>query len=231
MRTLKRNVKESVTLNSQINSYRGLEQCFSKIDDGDKFAKNGNWSIGLGGYDKGYVIMFRGQEVFRVNYDLNEFEVMANLSASEIKEISRIMKIDEDFTEIKPSNEQRNSLRMRKARKNESVGNKRWFVLDLNTTEECDSLEDAIDKAEWWIQNQKDILEDADDEEVARWYRAGDRGLDTGDVEIYEVDADDEDILDYNGRASVRKIISKYDPVEVFSGFAVTEKEAEKRKL
>lgn len=119
----------------------------------------------------------------------------------------------------------------KRIRKNESVGDKRWFVLDLNTTEECDSLEDAIDKAEWWIQLQKDILEDADDEEVARWYRAGDRGLDTGDVEVYEVDADDEDILDYNGRVSGIEIMNNYEPVKVFSGFAVTEEEAEKRKL
>ena len=35
---------------------------------------------------------------------------------------------------------------IRKTKKNESLKNKRWFVLDLNTTEECDSLEEAMDK-------------------------------------------------------------------------------------
>ena len=118
-----------------------------------------------------------------------------------------------------------------KLKKNEALNDKRWFVLDLNTTEECKSLEDALDKAEWWIEIWRDQLEDADDEEVARWYQAGDRGLDTGDVEVYEVEADDDDILDYDGRVSGIKIMSRYEPVKVFSGFDEIKKEAENRKL
>lgn len=123
---------------------------------------------------------------------------------------------------------------IRKTKKNESLKNKRWFVLDLNTTEECDSLEEAMDKAEWWIQIQKDQIEDADDEEVARWYRHGDQGLDTGDVEIYEVDLDEvdlDDITDDYGHVSGRMIRDLLEPVDVLSGFSVTEEEAEKRKL
>ena len=48
-----------------------------RIDDGDgTYARLGNWKIALGGYDEGYVVSYRGEDVFRVNYELRDYEVL-----------------------------------------------------------------------------------------------------------------------------------------------------------
>ena len=48
-----------------------------RLDDGDgRSARLGNWKIALGGYDEGYVVSYRGEDVFRVNYELRYYEVL-----------------------------------------------------------------------------------------------------------------------------------------------------------
>lgn len=122
----------------------------------------------------------------------------------------------------------------RHTRKFESRENKRWFVIDLNTTEESDSLEKALETAEWWMEIQRDQCESADDDELLHWLDSPEQGLDAGDVEVYEVDLDEvdlDDITDYNGRISGRQIISLLDPVKEFSGKSVIRDVAEERGL
>lgn len=108
----------------------------------------------------------------------------------------------------------------------------KFFVIDLNNAEACDTLEEAKAKAEWWMQLQRDILNDADDDEIARWLHnpQGD-GLDLGDVEIYECDEDDEDIRDYDGRISGRKIRESYDAIETYDGSELVKAEAKARGI
>lgn len=122
----------------------------------------------------------------------------------------------------------------RHTRKFESRENKRWFVIDLNTTEESDSLEKALETAEWWMEIQRNQCESADDDELLHWLDSPEQGLDAGDVEVYEVDLDEvdlDDITDYNGRISGRQIRDLLDPVEEFSGKSVIRDVAEKRGL
>lgn len=109
---------------------------------------------------------------------------------------------------------------------------KKFFVIDLYSTEACDTLEEAKAKAEWYIQIERDNLAEQDDDEIARWLHnpQGD-GLDCGDVEIYECDEDDEDIRDYDDTISGRKIRDKYDAIEIYDGFAQTEAEAKARGI
>ena len=54
-----------------------LKKTMERIDDGDGvYARLGNWQIALGGYDEGYVVSYRGEAVFRVNYELGDYEVL-----------------------------------------------------------------------------------------------------------------------------------------------------------
>lgn len=108
----------------------------------------------------------------------------------------------------------------------------KFFVIDLNSTEACDTLEEAKAKAEWWIQIERDNLADRDDDEIAEWLHnpQGD-GLDCGDVEIYECDADDEEIHDYDGRVSGRRIRDNYDAIEIYDGLAPVKAEAQARGI
>lgn len=108
----------------------------------------------------------------------------------------------------------------------------KFFVIDLNTTEACDTLDEAKAKAEWWMELGRDILDNADDDEIAHWLHnpQGD-GLDQGDVEIYECDEDDEDIRDYDGRIIGRLIRDKYDAIEIYLARKGLEAEAEARGI
>ena len=58
-----------------INSFEGLKRAFEAIDDNGEYGKSGFWTIALGGYDTGYVVSYEGREIFRVNYELGEYEV------------------------------------------------------------------------------------------------------------------------------------------------------------
>lgn len=109
----------------------------------------------------------------------------------------------------------------------------KFFVIDLNTTEACDTLDEAKAKAEWWIQIERANLADRDDDDIADMLHGGAAldGMDNGDVEIYECDADDEDIRDYDGRISGRKIRENYEAIEIYDGFATVEAEAEARGI
>jgi hypothetical protein len=54
-----------------------LRKTMERLDDGDgTYARLGNWKIALGGYDEGYVVSYRGEDVFRVNYELRDYEVL-----------------------------------------------------------------------------------------------------------------------------------------------------------
>ena len=90
-----------------------------RIDDGDgTYARLGNWKIALGGYDEGYVVSYRGEDVFRVNYELRDYEV---LDQSIEKDVIDDMKValdcqrfndvtdweDEDDEEFEPIDEAR----------------------------------------------------------------------------------------------------------------------------
>ena len=96
-----------------------LRKTMERLDDGDgKLARLGNWRIALGGYDEGYDVAYRGEDVFRVNYELREYEV---LDQSIAKDVIEDMKValdcqrfkdvteweDEDDEEFEPIDEAR----------------------------------------------------------------------------------------------------------------------------
>lgn len=114
----------------------------------------------------------------------------------------------------------------------------KYFVMDLNTTEQCASMEDAEDKAAWWM--SCGCVDDADDETILRWCNTPDMGLESGDVRIYEVshtqvewDAMIEECQDdyWPEKAFLKRVIDEEDPVKVLSGKAQIEAEARKRGL
>lgn len=68
-----------------------LRKTMKRLDDGDgKFARLGNWRIALGGYDEGYDVAYRGEDVFRVNYEWREYEVLDQSIAKDVIEDMKV---------------------------------------------------------------------------------------------------------------------------------------------
>jgi len=68
-----------------------LRKTMERIDDGDgTYARLGNWKIALGGYDEGYVVSYRGEDVFRVNYELGDYEVLDQSIAKDVIEDMKV---------------------------------------------------------------------------------------------------------------------------------------------
>ena len=109
----------------------------------------------------------------------------------------------------------------------------KFFVIDRDNLEICDTIEAAREKAEWWMELERDILNNADDDEIANWMRNGAYldGIDNGDVEIYGGDDEDEDLLDYDGRMNGREIRRHCERVDVYSGRKVLEAVAAERGI
>lgn len=109
----------------------------------------------------------------------------------------------------------------------------KFFVIDRDNLEICDTIEAAREKAEWWMELGRDILNNADDDEIANWMRNGDYldGIDNGDVEIYAGDDEDDDLRDYDGRMSGREIRRYCERVDVYSGRKALEAVAAERGI
>ena len=68
-----------------------LKKTMERIDNGDgRFARLGNWRIALGGYDEGYDVAYRGEDVFRVNYEFREYEVLDQSIAKDVIEDMKV---------------------------------------------------------------------------------------------------------------------------------------------
>lgn len=54
-----------------------LAKALERLDDSNDGMEGrcGNWEFRLGGYDHGYGIYFKGQEIGRVNYELKQYEL------------------------------------------------------------------------------------------------------------------------------------------------------------
>lgn len=105
-------MKRTMVRESKLN-FAALAKVMEKIDDNGRFGRCGNWSMGLGGYDHGYGIYFKGQEIGRVNYELREYELyhedfipkelipefLAAIDARKFKDVGYHEQDDEDFEE------------------------------------------------------------------------------------------------------------------------------------
>ena len=58
-------------------NFTALAKAMERLDDSDDgmSGRCGNWELGLGGYDTGYEIYYRGAPIGRVNYELREYEL------------------------------------------------------------------------------------------------------------------------------------------------------------
>ena len=57
------------------NDVAALKRIWGRIDEeGVTYARWGDWSMALGGYDTGYIVSYLDREVMRVNYELKEVE-------------------------------------------------------------------------------------------------------------------------------------------------------------
>ena len=56
-------------------NFAPLKKVMDQIDNNGRHGRCGNWEMGLGGYDHGYGIYYRGQEIGRVNYEYREYEL------------------------------------------------------------------------------------------------------------------------------------------------------------
>ena len=54
-------------------NFAPLRKVMDKIDDNGRHGRCGNWEMGLGGYDMGYEIYYRGEPIGRVNYGNREY--------------------------------------------------------------------------------------------------------------------------------------------------------------
>ena len=63
-----------MTSSKKLN-FAPLRKVMDKIDDNGKHGRCGNWEMGLGGYDMGYEIYYKGTPVARVNYEFKEYEL------------------------------------------------------------------------------------------------------------------------------------------------------------
>jgi hypothetical protein len=64
-------------LNESKLNFAALAKAMERLDDSDDGMEGrcGNWELRLGGYDHGYGIYFKGQEIGRVNYEWKEYEI------------------------------------------------------------------------------------------------------------------------------------------------------------
>ena len=64
-------------LNESKLNFTALAKAMDRLDDSDDGMEGrcGNWELRLGGYDHGYGIYYRGQEIGRVNYEYKEYEL------------------------------------------------------------------------------------------------------------------------------------------------------------
>ena len=108
---------------------------------------------------------------------------------------------------------------------------RKFFVIDLNSCEMCDTIEAAREKAEWWMQIERDQCEEADAEELAQWMHSQYKGLDAGDVVICEAEEDDDSIHDYDGRITGRLVIEYGDVIDTYSARRVLEEVAQARGI
>ena len=65
---------ENIPRNSKLN-FTALAKAMEKVDDNGREGRCGNWYMGLGGYDTGYEIYYKGTPVARVNYEYKEYEL------------------------------------------------------------------------------------------------------------------------------------------------------------
>lgn len=109
----------------------------------------------------------------------------------------------------------------------------KYFVMDLHTTEQCASLEDAEETAAWWM--SCGCVDDADNETILRWANSPDAGLDSGDIWIFEVERTETewDVLNVGNTDEkfCRLAVDGFEPVKVLSGKAHIIEEARKRGL
>lgn len=100
-------------LNETTISLQVLAKARERLDDSDDGLEGccGNWELRLGGYDHGYGIYYKGQEIGRVNYEYREYELyhedfmpkelipefLAALDARGFKDIGYHEQEDEDF--------------------------------------------------------------------------------------------------------------------------------------
>ena len=56
-------------------NFAPLKKVMDQIDDNGRHGRCGNWYMGLGGYDTGYEIYYKGSPIGRVNYELREYEL------------------------------------------------------------------------------------------------------------------------------------------------------------
>ena len=99
-----------MTTSRKLN-FAPLKKVMDQIDDNGRHGRCGNWELGLGGYDHGYGIYFRGQEIGRVNYEFGEYELydedfipkdqipefLAAIDARRFKDVGYHEGDDEDF--------------------------------------------------------------------------------------------------------------------------------------
>lgn len=117
---------------------------------------------------------------------------------------------------------------------------KKYFVKDLNTIKRVPSLDIAMETANYWMELQKQLVEDADDDTLTRWMRSPDMGLESGDVQIFEVEIQEKDWeylveeyseLDFCNRTFCEHAINNEKPIKVLSGKQQVIEEFERRGL
>lgn len=111
----------------------------------------------------------------------------------------------------------------------------KYFVKDLNTIEEAASLDAAKEIAVYWMELQKPLVEDADDETLIRWLHAPDMGLESGDVQVFAIERTETEWnvlhVGYSDDRFRELAIQGFKPFEVLSGRQQIIDEAEKRGL
>lgn len=99
---------------------------------------------------------------------------------------------------------------------------KKYFVRDLNTIEEATSFDTALETARYWMELQRPLVEDADDDTLTRWMRSPDMGLESGDVQIFEVEMQEKDLCSIDGKSLIRTLKGKQQIINEFEKRGLT---------
>lgn len=95
----------------------------------------------------------------------------------------------------------------------------KYFVKDLNTIEEAASFDIALETARYWMELQRPLVEDADDDTLTRWMRSPDMGLESGDVQIFEIEVPEKDWNDLGALDGKKPIVVQSGKQQIIDEF------------
>ena len=142
-------------------NFAPLRKVMDKIDDNGRHGRCGNWEMGLGGYDMGYEIYYRGEPIGRVNYGDKEYalydedfipkeQIPEFLAAIDARKFKDVGEHSDDFADEDDE-----------YMTNESIGNLETFLAEKEREFEPSGMNPSWDVSEdkaWAVQEYLSMM-------------------------------------------------------------------------